>query len=150
MKHLKYRKEDVMVAGRATFVEGSASLKDGTDLVNTAKKLLKNTANLLALTSTEEYSVAGLTDADEADVYDEKVGVVVASMKAELSSYQMLLVDMKANMKALKAYEADTPEERLAAFTEIYEHYGIEMLPEEKEIILKKKNYRFHFPLFHK
>ena len=43
---------------------------------------------------------------------------------------------------SLKAYEADTPEERLAAFTEIYEHYGIEMLPEEKEIILKKKNYR--------
>ncbi|WP_155851639.1 hypothetical protein [Anaerovibrio lipolyticus] len=43
---------------------------------------------------------------------------------------------------SLKAYEADTPEERLAAFTELYEHYGIEMLPEEKEIVLKDKNYR--------
>ncbi|WP_027407529.1 hypothetical protein [Anaerovibrio sp. RM50] len=36
---------------------------------------------------------------------------------------------------ALKAYEAKTPSERLAAFTEIYDYYGIEMLPEEKEFL---------------
>ena len=38
---------------------------------------------------------------------------------------------------SLKAYKAKDESERLAAYTEIYKHYGIEMLPEEKEIFMK-------------
>ena len=106
MKHLKYNKTEILIQGKATCVEGSAQLKDGCELVNTAKKLYINIDNLLTLANNdEEYTAKGLTVADEADTYDERTGVIVASIKAELSCYQGLAADLRANMKAVKAYE---------------------------------------------
>lgn len=90
--NLRYSKEKIIKNGNTTIVYENADIKRGTEL-DTA--LIKAYDTLDEFLSIDGYTAQGVSKLSENDQYDEKKGLIVASLKAELLANKAFLKDLK-------------------------------------------------------